>query len=141
MRARLIASAALVATAFAAPTSASAATCPGGEVGGVGGGVCTNMTVTPTANTGYTVQGNNWVYCSPPGGGSFCPVVSAFMASVYVDPTGADVNGSTPPIPMFDPTTGQLSAPAGTYATVYVDGTAYSVDTPDYCFTISVRCP
>ena len=142
MSARRTAGTALLLLAVAAaPRAATAedARCPGVTTGGYSAGVCESLTVTPTGNTGYTVQGGVRPYCSVPQTVA-CQMLAALLAVVNVAPTGADVNGSTPPVPAYDPATGQVSAPAGNYATVWVNGTPYTVDTPAYCVTIDVRC-
>jgi hypothetical protein len=71
-----------------------------------------------------------------------CPRCPYYPPDVHLGSTGADVNDD-PPNPLdadsrFD---GTLSEPAGNWATVYVDGTAYSVDTAAYCVSVTVRCP
>ena len=137
---RMVGTALLLLAVAATPSTASAAdACPGVSVGGNTAGVCESFVLTPTPNTGYTVSGGVDTYCTMPAAPAVCLILA--LRGPDVDATGADVNGNTPPVPTFDPSTGQLSAPAGTYATVYADGTAHSVDTPAYCVTINVRCP
>jgi hypothetical protein len=148
MRIRRLTTAALLAVATtgallaAAPAASAAVVCPGGTTLGVEAGVCVVYEITPTANTGFTVEGTAVPYCSV-GTDNICQrvVLTWFSEYPYLDPTGADVNGATPPLPTFDPVTGQLSAPAGSYGTLYIDGIEVPLDTPAYCFTVRVPCP
>lgn len=146
MRAQRVLSTALLTVAasgalLAAAPAASAA-CPGADLGTVEAGVCEYFTVTSTPNTGYTVSGTVVSYCTI-AAQQVCYNINTqwFNDYPYLYATGVDVNGATPPIPTFDPVSGQLSAPAGTYGTLYVNGIPVPLDTPAYCFTINVRCP
>jgi hypothetical protein len=122
--------------------TASAAPCPGGSVPPYSAGVCETFTVTPTTNTGFTVEGTVFPYCSN-GVTVDCSRIIAQMFNdyPYLYATGVDVNGSTPPVPVYDPTTGQVAAPNGSYGTVYADGLQQGINTPAYCVTINVPCP
>jgi hypothetical protein len=144
MPARSLAAAVLVAAAAFVPASAAhAVACPGASLPGtVNAGACDYVVLHRTPNTGYTVEGTVVPYCTV-GTNAICYKILTEWFSEYpsLGATGVDVNGNTPPVPSYDPSTGQVSAPQGSYGTVYVDGIAIGLNTPAYCVTIKTQCP
>lgn len=137
-RAALLAATAAGALLALAP-AASADACPSVTYGPVSAGACENLTLTPTDGIGYTVQGDVDAYCEFRFITDSC---AYYPPDVHLGSTGVDVNDDPPsPLDFHEQFDGTISDPERTWATVYVDGTAYSVETDAYCVSVTVRCP